>query len=230
MAAGLTVRAERDRRSFRAFLCERLAAESGGRRGGGRAGDRRPDHARRRRPRPLYDASERLAPFGPGNPEPLFALADVRAEQVTPMNGGHLRCPSSTARRAAQAPSPGARRHRARRRLLAGGGSLHAVGRLKPDDWNGRKGVELEIEDARRPAHELSYRALLRGGLHRSRAKADISRLPRRRALRLSVRTSDFQSGKRGSTPLGPTTSSFPQATSRCRGMDAAGFGEFVSV
>jgi single-stranded-DNA-specific exonuclease len=28
---------------------------------------------------------------------------------------------------------------------------LNIVGRLKPDDWNGRSGVELEIEDAADP-------------------------------------------------------------------------------
>ena len=37
------------------------------------------------------------------------------------------------------------------RRLLAGGGGLHVAGRLKPDDWQGRENVELEIEDAADP-------------------------------------------------------------------------------
>jgi single-stranded-DNA-specific exonuclease len=37
------------------------------------------------------------------------------------------------------------------RRLLSEGGSLHVVGRLKPDDWQGRESVELEIEDAADP-------------------------------------------------------------------------------
>jgi single-stranded-DNA-specific exonuclease len=34
---------------------------------------------------------------------------------------------------------------------MAGGGGLHVVGRLKPDDWQGRESVELEIEDAADP-------------------------------------------------------------------------------
>ena len=34
---------------------------------------------------------------------------------------------------------------------LAGDGSLHIVGRLRPDDWQGRAGVELEIEDVADP-------------------------------------------------------------------------------
>jgi single-stranded-DNA-specific exonuclease len=36
-------------------------------------------------------------------------------------------------------------------RLLAGGGALHVAGRLKPDDYMGREGVQLEIEDAADP-------------------------------------------------------------------------------
>jgi single-stranded-DNA-specific exonuclease len=68
------------------------------------------------------------------------------------MNGGHLRCRlvdpdgaklKAVAWRAADTPV-GAR-------LLAGGGALHAAGRLKPDDWNGRQGVQLEIEDLADP-------------------------------------------------------------------------------
>ena len=37
------------------------------------------------------------------------------------------------------------------RRILAGDGALHVVGRLRPDDWMGREAVELEIEDAADP-------------------------------------------------------------------------------
>ena len=37
------------------------------------------------------------------------------------------------------------------RRLLSGGGAVHVAGRLRPDDWQGREGVELEIEDVADP-------------------------------------------------------------------------------
>jgi single-stranded-DNA-specific exonuclease len=99
--------------------------------------------------RPLLEEFQRLAPFGPGNPEPVFALADVRAERAFPMRGGHLRCDlvgaggekiKAVAWRAADSDLG--------RRLLAGGASLHVAGKLKPDDWNGRGGVQLEVEDA----------------------------------------------------------------------------------
>ena len=150
MAAGLTMRPSAIP-EFRAFLCERLAGEMML----AEADDAleidalvTPGAAAR----PLYDAFRAMEPFGPGNPEPLFALANVRIERVTPMRGGHLRCSlvggggasiRAIAWRSADTPIG--------QRLLAGGGSVHAAGKLKADDWNGRNTVELEIEDLADP-------------------------------------------------------------------------------
>jgi len=150
MAAGVTLRPSAVP-EFRAFLCERLAGEMTV----AESDDAleidalvTPGAAAR----PLFDAFQSMAPFGPGNPEPVFALADVRVERVTPMRGGHLRCTlvgaggasiRAIAWRSADTPIG--------QRLLAGGGSLHAVGKLKSDDWNGRNTVELEIEDLADP-------------------------------------------------------------------------------
>jgi len=101
--------------------------------------------------RALLDSFSRLAPFGPGNPEPVFAAADVRIERPIPMRGGHVRVTLSdsaggrlkaVAWRAEETPLGQA--------LLAGG-VLHVAGRLRPDDWQGRASVELEIEDAADP-------------------------------------------------------------------------------
>jgi single-stranded-DNA-specific exonuclease len=102
--------------------------------------------------RALYEDFQRLAPFGPGNPEPVFAVSGVRAEQAMALKGGHVRCfladgsggrLRAVAWRAAETPLG--------ERLLAGAGGLSVAGKLKPDDWNGRRGVELEIEDAADP-------------------------------------------------------------------------------
>ena len=149
MAAGLTMRSELTP-ELREFLCDRLAQESidatsldgvdidalitpGG------------------ADRALFEAFQRLQPFGPGNPEPMFALADVKPEQIMPMKGGHIRCQladgtggriRAIAWRAAETAIG--------QRLMTGG-PLHVVGRLKPDDWNGRRGAEIEIEDAADP-------------------------------------------------------------------------------
>lgn len=102
--------------------------------------------------RDLFEAFERMAPFGPANPEPLFALDGVQARDAQPMNGGHVRCRlvgadgasiRAVAWRCADLPLGQA--------LLAGQGGLKIAGRLKADDWNGRRGVQLEIEDAADP-------------------------------------------------------------------------------
>ena len=102
--------------------------------------------------RALFEMFEQLAPFGPANPEPLFALAGVQAREPVAMSGGHVRCRlvgadgasvKAIAWRCADLPSGKA--------LLAGQGGLSVAGRLKADDWNGRKGVQFEIEDVADP-------------------------------------------------------------------------------
>ena len=37
------------------------------------------------------------------------------------------------------------------RALMNEGGAIHVVGKLKPDDWQGRESVQLEIEDVADP-------------------------------------------------------------------------------
>ncbi|MDP3660423.1 single-stranded-DNA-specific exonuclease RecJ [Phenylobacterium sp.] len=154
MAAGLSVRPA-NIPELRAFLCERLAAEAevasaeealeidalvtaGG------------------CDRTLHNDFQRLAPFGPGNPEPLFALADARVERPTALRGGHVRCElmdGSGGRLKAIAWR--CEDTEVGRRLLGGGGAVHVAGRLKPDDWQGRAGVQLEIEDVADPRRTL---------------------------------------------------------------------------
>ncbi len=150
MAAGLTIDADAVP-ELRAFLTERMGQEThdalaadaldidalAGPGGAGRA---------------LWEEFQRLAPFGPGAPEPLFALAGVRPDGGQVVRGGHVRVQfvddagariKGMAWRAEDTPIG--------KRLLAGGGSVHVAGRLKPDDWMGRAGVELEIEDVADP-------------------------------------------------------------------------------
>jgi single-stranded-DNA-specific exonuclease len=150
MAAGLTLRPSAAP-EFRAFLCAYLAEEVVG----AAAADvveidaliAPGDGART-----ILEAFKVLAPHGPGNPEPAFALANVRAENAMPLRGGHVRCSlvsgagarlGAVAWRAADSAIG--------RRLLAGGGSIHVVGKLKTDTWNGREKTEIEIEDIADP-------------------------------------------------------------------------------
>jgi single-stranded-DNA-specific exonuclease len=102
--------------------------------------------------RALFEEFQRLQPFGPGNPEPVFALADVRIEQSMPMRGGHMRCLLVDAHGGRlKAVAWRVEDTELGRRLAVGGGALHVAGRLRADDWNGRLGVQLEIEDAADP-------------------------------------------------------------------------------
>jgi single-stranded-DNA-specific exonuclease len=150
MAAGLTVRRDTVP-ELRDFLCERLSAEtteaaladaididvlvSPG------AADRA-----------LFDSFQRLQPFGPGNPEPVFAVAGARVDRPMLLRGGHIRCQLvDTDGGKLKAVAWRAGDTELGKRLLEGGGSLHLVGRLKADDWNGRAGVELEIDDLADP-------------------------------------------------------------------------------
>ncbi len=98
--------------------------------------------------RPLFDSFELLAPFGQGNPEPVLALTDVRVGFAQVMKGGHIRCEltdDSGAKvkgiiwRAEGTPVGDA--------LLRPAGKIHVLGRLKADDYMGRRGTQLEIED-----------------------------------------------------------------------------------
>lgn len=150
MAAGLSVRPDTIP-ELRAFLCERLAAESEA----AAAADALEIDAlvtTRGADRALWSDFQRLAPFGPGNPEPVFAAADVRIERPMALRGGHVRCTltdSSGGRLKAVAWR--IEETEIGRRLLQEGGAVHVAGRLKPDDWQGREGVELEIEDVADP-------------------------------------------------------------------------------
>ncbi|MEW6018942.1 MAG: single-stranded-DNA-specific exonuclease RecJ [Pseudomonadota bacterium] len=102
--------------------------------------------------RDLLDRFQRLAPFGPGNPEPIFALADARVERPMMLRGGHLRCTlvdrSGGRLKAVAWRAEGTA---CAERLMGEGAALHVAGRLKADDWNGRRSVELEIEDVADP-------------------------------------------------------------------------------
>ena len=150
MAAGLTVKADL-LPELRAFLEARLSQETSTAleedaleidvlitaRGADRA---------------LLESFDRLAPFGPGNVEPVFAVSGVLPRDIRVLNGGHIACRltdpdgaslKAIAWRAAETPLG--------ETLLGANGSLDLAGVLKADDWNGRRGVQFEIHDAHDP-------------------------------------------------------------------------------
>lgn len=149
MAAGLTIRKD-SLPELTAFLAERLGGEVDT----ALAGDAleidilsSPVAA----DRALWTEFQRLAPFGPGAPEPCVALADVVIEYAKPVRGGHISCRLAGAGRGLKAIAWRAEDTPLGRRLLEGGGPVHVAGTLKPDDWQGREGVQFEIEDLADP-------------------------------------------------------------------------------
>jgi single-stranded-DNA-specific exonuclease len=150
MAAGLSVRPDTIP-ELREFLCARLAGETEA----ATAADGLDIDAvvtTAGCDRGLWSDFQQLAPFGPGNPEPLFALADVRVERPMALRGGHVRC-TLVDRTGGKLKAVAWRVEDSEtgRRLLQEGGAIHVAGRLKPDDWQGREGVQFEIEDVADP-------------------------------------------------------------------------------
>ena len=146
MAAGFTVAAER-LADFAEFLNERLASAAGGpvvpllEIDGAIAGAAVTPE--------LVQMVGRLAPYGSGNPEPRFAVTDLRVVRSEAAGEGHVRLllagPDGTrlkaiAFRSADTPFGQA--------LLRGAGApLHLAGNLRSDNWQDREGVQLIVDD-----------------------------------------------------------------------------------
>ncbi|HEX3674299.1 MAG TPA: single-stranded-DNA-specific exonuclease RecJ [Rhizomicrobium sp.] len=98
----------------------------------------------------LVNEIARVGPFGAGNPEPLLVAPDVRVAFADVVGKDHVRLRleggdgarlDAIAFRAASAPLGEAL-------LAARGQRIHAAGKLKIDDWNGRVRVQFIVEDA----------------------------------------------------------------------------------
>lgn len=148
MAAGLTVDWSAVDR-LRAFLNEALGAEVAG------AGDEaRVLHidaaaAIGAMDLTLMDAIDRIGPYGPGHPEPTFAIPDARVSYASEVKGGHVRAVledhngrklKTIAFRAGGSALGDA--------LLGRDGLLHVAVKLKRDTYGGSERVEAELLDA----------------------------------------------------------------------------------
>ncbi len=149
MAAGLTI--ARDRLAeFEAFLAERVAPHLGD---GADArlleldGALSPAAATH----DVAEGLERVGPFGSANPEPRFALTQVRVAWHQPAGDRHIRCTLQA--------GDGARLPAIAFRALgptalgealtdASRPALHVAGTLRIDRYNGRNDVRFRIEDA----------------------------------------------------------------------------------
>lgn len=97
----------------------------------------------------LYDTLQTLGPFGQGAPEPVFALRDVEITHTRLIGENHLKITVEDAGSRVDAlvwrcigtPLGDA---------LIQRGRVHLAGRLKDNEWNGRRTAQIEVIDAAR--------------------------------------------------------------------------------
>ncbi len=108
--------------------------------------------------RALYDTLEAAGPYGAGHAEPRFVVPDAEITYAKVVGKDHVSIQMAKdgrgrlkgiAFRAADKPLGQAL-------LTRRGGNLHIAGHLRADDWQGRRGVQLIIEDAAIPGENPS--------------------------------------------------------------------------
>jgi single-stranded-DNA-specific exonuclease len=92
----------------------------------------------------------RAGPFGAGNQEPILALPDVRVVFADTVGKDHvrLRLAGSDGARLDAISFRSAETDLGRALLGARGTRIHAAGRLRAEEWNGRARVQLHLDDA----------------------------------------------------------------------------------
>jgi single-stranded-DNA-specific exonuclease len=95
----------------------------------------------------LIAALDRIGPYGPGHPEPVLALSDVRASYAGPTKGGHLRCVLEDARGAKIRGIAFRAENTALGEALQRGEPIHAAVKLKKNEWGGAARAEIEVLD-----------------------------------------------------------------------------------
>ena len=98
----------------------------------------------------LVEEFERIGPFGAGNPEPVVGIADLAVVYADAVGQGHiklrLRAPGGTHLDAIAFRAAGTELGKG---LLASRGKvIHVAGRLRMDEWAGRRRVQLQLDDA----------------------------------------------------------------------------------
>jgi single-stranded-DNA-specific exonuclease len=103
--------------------------------------------------RDLFDTLEGAGPFGAGHSEPRFAIANADVVKADLVGQNHVRVVMAGPRggRLKGIAFGVADTPLGQVLLSAKGRSLHLAGHLRADDWQGRRGVQLFIEDAAWP-------------------------------------------------------------------------------
>jgi single-stranded-DNA-specific exonuclease len=98
----------------------------------------------------LITMLERMGPFGAGNAEPRFVLPNVRLAFADVVGGAHLRLSLEGAdgTRIKAIAFRAAENELGRLFTTARGQRFHVAGHLRRDNWQGRDGVQMVVEDA----------------------------------------------------------------------------------
>ena len=114
----------------------------------------------------LLEHLEAAAPFGRGNPEPVFALPGVRVRHARIVGKDHVRADLADAgdRRLAAIAFRSAETPLGRALLDTSGRALHVAGTLRADDWRGNGAVQLVVSDAAPAGSEHFAGAASRNG------------------------------------------------------------------
>ena len=93
---------------------------------------------------------ECVAPFGAGNDEPRFAVVDVKVAKADVVGTGHVRCFLSgrSGGNIKAIAFNSADSELGHALLTAAGRRLHVAGTVRADNWQGRNGAQLIIDDA----------------------------------------------------------------------------------
>lgn len=102
----------------------------------------------------LVDLLERAGPYGSGNEEPRFAVADARVVKADVVGSDHVRCILAGAGGGRLKTIAFRRANDALGKALleSVGTNLHVAGHLRADEWQGRREAQLVVEDAAAPA------------------------------------------------------------------------------
>ncbi|MET0183571.1 MAG: single-stranded-DNA-specific exonuclease RecJ [Caulobacterales bacterium] len=96
----------------------------------------------------LLGALDKIGPYGPGHPEPLFALPDVRVSFAKRVKEAHVRFTLEDSRGARIGGIAfGAMQKGYGEAMMRGQGVFHAAVRLKRNDYGGKSRPEVEIVD-----------------------------------------------------------------------------------
>ena len=100
--------------------------------------------------RDMFDLLEQAGPYGAGNIEPRFAVPRVRIVRADRVGQNHVRCilAGDEGGRLKGIAFRAADSELGEGLLNSGGAVFHVAGRLKADDWQGRRDVQLQIDDA----------------------------------------------------------------------------------